>query len=139
MKNYSELLNRFENVENLGGKAWEHAVIVDFLGCDKTIVDCTPHCTNYQQMLEMLIKHVLEIKSLTGSYRRTHNLSQLLDDLEVASVFKAKGNYKSALDVIKACADNYRYEFMLDCQAYWRSVEITKPLIDELLEFLGDV
>ncbi len=26
---YAEKLKQFENVENLGGKAWEHAVMID--------------------------------------------------------------------------------------------------------------
>lgn len=135
---YADRLKAFENVENLGGKAWEHAVICDLLEANPIIQDCTPHCTNYQQMLEMLIKHGLETKSVIGSYRKTHDLVQLLNDLNAYSRFSASmETYQISLNAIKTCAEAYRYDFQLNCKAYWMAVEITKPLIDELLEFLS--
>jgi len=40
---YAEQLKAFENVENLAGKAWQHAVNLDFI--EKTnIKDCSLHC-----------------------------------------------------------------------------------------------
>jgi HEPN domain-containing protein len=135
--NYADRLKIFENVENLGGKAWEHAVICDFLNFDNAILDCTPHCTNYQQMIEMLIKHALETKSEFNAYPKTHNLNRLLDMLLKTSGFTTKID-AGLLQVITTCAEAYRYDFLLNCKTYWSAVEITKPLIDELLEFLGD-
>jgi hypothetical protein len=135
--NYADRLKIFENVENLGGKAWEHAVICDLLEANPIIHDCTPHCTNYQQMLELLIKHTLETKSKYNAYRKTHNLLQLLGDLIETSEFKTELENPLILQVITTCAEAYRYDFLLNCQTYWKAVEITKPLIDELLEFLS--
>jgi hypothetical protein len=37
---YQELFNAFENVKNLGGKAWEHAVAIDFFNSSH-IQDCS--------------------------------------------------------------------------------------------------
>jgi hypothetical protein len=55
---YAEKLKQFENVENLGGKAWEHAVIID-LAEKSGIKDCSMHCFHYQQMFELLFKQAL--------------------------------------------------------------------------------
>jgi hypothetical protein len=136
---YAERLKAFENVENLGGKSWEHAVICDMLEANPIIKDCTPHCTHYQQLLEMLIKHALETKSAIGAYRKTHHLTQLLADLITYSEFKTDlERYYIALSTITMCAMEYRYDFQLQCHAYWQAVAITDSLIDELLRFLND-
>ena len=71
---YAEKLKHFENVENLGGKAWEHAVAIDLLATVK-LKDCSMHCVHYQQMLEMLLKHLLETKSIYGAGQAHINLS----------------------------------------------------------------
>jgi hypothetical protein len=138
LKNYAEQLNRFENVENLGGKAWEHAVICDLLGEHGRIIkDCTPHCTNYQQLLEMLLKHALESRSKYNAYSRTHNLNNLLQALVETSDFKTDlDKYSMALNTVTMCAQEYRYDFQLQCHAYWMAVAITDNLLVELLEFL---
>ena len=40
---YKELFEKFENVENLGGKAWQHSLNLDLI--EKTqIKDCSLHC-----------------------------------------------------------------------------------------------
>lgn len=39
------------------------------------------------------------------------------------------------LNTITVCAEAYRYNFLLDCTTYQRSVEILNPLFDELAEF----
>ena len=44
---YAEKLKQFENVENLGGKAWEHTIIID-LAEKSQIKDCSMHCFHYQ-------------------------------------------------------------------------------------------
>jgi hypothetical protein len=136
---YAERLKIFENIENLGGKAWEHAVICDLLSEHGAIIkDCTPHCTNYQQMLELLLKHALETKSKYNAYSRTHNLNNLLVALFETSGFETDlEKYNLALSTVTMCATEYRYDFQLQCKAYWQAVEITNPLIDELLEFLS--
>jgi hypothetical protein len=58
---YQEKLKKFENIENLAGKAWQHAIAIDVLS-QTAIKDCAIHCFHYQQMLELLFKHLLEIK-----------------------------------------------------------------------------
>jgi len=70
---YQEKLNKFEIIENLAGKSWEHAVAIDVLN-NTTIKDCSIHCFHYQQMLELLFKHLLEAKSKFGAYSKTHKL-----------------------------------------------------------------
>ena len=42
-------IKSFENVENLGGKAWQHAMNVDLIE-QMTIKDCSLHCFHYQQV-----------------------------------------------------------------------------------------
>jgi hypothetical protein len=137
MKKYAELLNRFENVENLGGKAWEHAVMVDMLEDNPIIKDCTPHCFHYQQILEMLIKHAIETKTDSKAYSKTHNLEKILGELINDSTLKLKNDgYALPLQVITTCAESYRYNFLLSCSGYRMAVAICDDLIDELLEFL---
>ncbi len=48
---YQALFNAFENVTNLGGKTWEHAVAI-FLINSTNIKDCSIHGFHYQQMFE---------------------------------------------------------------------------------------
>ena len=40
-----------------------------------------------------------------------------------------------ALQVITVCAEEYRYNFLIDCEAYKDSVKISHELLKELLEF----
>ena len=84
---YQKLFKNFENVKNLGGKAWEHAIAVDFFN-SSNIEDCSIHCFHYQQMLECFFKHILETKSPIGSYSRTHKLNKLLEELIFLTAFK---------------------------------------------------
>ena len=130
---YQKKFQQFENIENLAGKAWEHAVAIDLL--NKTnIKDCAIHCFHYQQMIELLFKHLLETKSKFGSYSRTHKLRLLLEEVISNTGFRTnKSNYFMALQVITVCAEEYRYNFLIDCQGYKQSVEICDNLIDELL------
>ncbi|MCK5728632.1 MAG: HEPN domain-containing protein [Methylococcales bacterium] len=132
---YQERVRFFENIENLGGKAWEHAFTLDML--NKTnIKDCSIHCFHYQQMMELLIKHLLEIKSEFGSYSKTHKLQKLLEELIANTSFKTdKTKYFMALQVITVCAEEYRYNFLIDCAGYQQSVVICDELLDELLVY----
>jgi HEPN domain-containing protein len=137
---YADRLKAFENVENLGGKAWEHAVICDFLNGHGTIIkDCSPHCFHYQQIFEMLIKHGLETKGKYKAYSKTHNLNQLLSDLTETSEFKTDlDKFRMSLNTLKTCAEYARYDFQLECHVYWDAVAIADSLIDELLRFVSD-
>lgn len=134
---YQEKIKFFENIENLGGKAWEHAVTLDIL--NKTnIKDCSIHCFHYQQMMELLIKHLLETQSEYGSYSKTHKLQKLLEELIARTDFKTdKTQYFMALQVITVCAEEYRYNFLIDCAGYLQSVSVCDDLFNELLEFSG--
>jgi HEPN domain-containing protein len=133
--NYTERLSRFAEIENLSGKAWEHAVAIDLLATAK-LKDCSMHCFHYQQMLEMLMKHLLETKSLYGAYPHTHKLNKLLEALIGQSDFRTdKAKYFMSLQVITVCAEEYRYNFLIDCEGYRESVRIADELLDELLGF----
>lgn len=132
---YQEKFQKFENIENLAGKAWEHAVAIDVLNTT-SIKDCSIHCFHYQQMLELFFKHLLEVKSEFGAFSRTHKLQKLLEELIAYTPFKTdKTKYFMALQVITVCAEEYRYHFLIDCSGYHQSVEICNQLLTELLDF----
>jgi len=134
---YQHKFKQFENVENLAGKAWEHAVAIDVLN-ETNIKDCSIHCFHYQQMLELFFKHLLEVKTQFGSYSKTHKLQRLLEELIANTEFKTnKSQYFMALQVITVCAEEYRYNFLIDCEGYKQSVAVVDILLDELLEFEG--
>ncbi len=132
---YGELLKKFENVENLGGKAWQHSLNIDLIE-QTNIKDCSIHCFHYQQMFEMLFKHLLRTKSKYGSYSHSHKLHRLLEELiEYTSFRTNKTKYRMALQVITVCAEEYRYNFLIDCEAYEESVQIANELLKELLAY----
>jgi HEPN domain len=132
---YAEKLKAFKNVKNLGGKAWEHGVMIDF--ADKSeINDCAMHCFHFQQLFELLFKHLLETRSEFGAYPRTHKLGSLLAQLVKETDFKTDiDKYEAHLTTITVCAEAYRYNFLIDCKIYRKDVVILTPLIDELMEF----
>ncbi|MBB1077096.1 hypothetical protein HUU62_22075 [Rhodoferax sp. 4810] len=132
---YPEQLQHFKNVENLGGKAWQHAVALDLL-TTADIQDCSIECLHYQHMFELLFKHVLETKSQFGAYSRTHKLQKLLEEVIANTAFKTdKTQYLMALQVITVCAEEYRYNFLIDCDGYRQSVAACDQLLKELLAF----
>lgn len=132
---YRELLNKFENAENLGGKAWEHAVIVDFLN-KEPLKDCSLHCFHYQQMLECLLKHILETKSELGFYSKSHELNKLLAQVISVTNFRTdKSKYRGDLNGITVCASEYRYNFEINCKAYFEMVTACNELLLELINF----
>lgn len=132
---YQEKFKKFENIENLAGKAWEHAVALDVLN-NTNIKDCSIHCFHYQQMLELFFKHLLEVKTQFSSYSKTHKLQRQLEELIINTEFKTnKTQYFMALQVITVCAEEYPYNFLIDCEGYKQSVIIVNSLLDELLEF----
>jgi hypothetical protein len=132
---YAEKLKQFENVENLGGKAWEHAVMIDC--AEKTsIKDCSMHCFHYQQMFELLFKYLLETKSEYGAFPRTHKLENLFEQVIKDTGFVSNiEQFSQSLVTVTVCAEAYRYNFLLNCKTYWKSIEILNPLLDDLLKF----
>ena len=46
-----------------------------------------------------------------------------------------KAKYFMALQVITVCAEEYRYNFLIDCDGYKQSVTICDQLLDELIKF----
>ena len=132
---YQEKFARFKNVENLAGKAWEHALAIDFFS-EADIKDCSIECFHYQQMMELFFKHLLETRSRFGSYSKSHKLQKLLEELIVNTKFKTdKTKYFMALQVITVCAEEYRYNFLIDCDGYKQSVNVCDDLLDELIDF----
>ncbi|EDN66189.1 hypothetical protein BGP_2122 [Beggiatoa sp. PS] len=132
---YQELFQKFQNVEHLGGKAWQHSINIDLIE-QSNIKDCSLHCFHYQQMFEMLFKHLLETKSQFGSFSHSHKLHKLLEELIEYTAFRTdKSKYRMALQVITVCAEEYRYNFLIDCEGYKDSVQIGNELLKELLEF----
>jgi len=75
---YADKLKQFENIENLGGKAWEHAIACDVIS-QTPVKDCSLHCFHYQQMFELLFKYILETHSEFGAYPMTHKLDKAID------------------------------------------------------------
>lgn len=132
---YQEKFQAFENIENLAGKAWEHAVVLEHFS-NMNIKDCSIACFHYQQMVELLIKHLSETQSQYGSYSKSHKLNKLLEELIFLTDFKTnKSKYYMALQTITVCAEQYRYNFLIDCQGYEQAVKICNNLIDELLSY----
>ncbi len=132
---YAEKLKQFENIENLGGKAWQHAVACDVIS-QTSIKDCSLHCFHYQQMFELLFKHLLETKTEFGAYPHTHKLNRLLAQFVKETGFAVDTlYYADALNTVTICAEAYRYNFLIDCETYQHSVKTLNPLLDSLLEF----
>jgi len=132
---YQDKLKKFKNIENLAGKSWEHAVAIDVLK-NTDIRDCSIECFHYQQMMELLFKHLLETKTQFGSYSKSHKLQRLLEEVIANTTFKVdKTKYFMALQVITVCAEEYGYNFLLDCEGYRQSVTICDQLLIELLKF----
>jgi len=130
---YQDKFNDYENIENLAGKAWGHAIAIDLL--NKTdIKDCSIHCFHYQQMIELFFKHLLETKSKFGAFSKSYKLRKLLEELIYSTSFKTdKSYYFMALHTVTICAEEYRYNFLIDCQGYKEAVKICDKLIEELL------
>jgi hypothetical protein len=132
---YQTLFSPFENVRNLGGKAWEHAVTLDLLN-NTLIEDCSIHCFHYQQLFECFFKHILETKSQFGAYSKSHQLNKLLEEVIASTAFKTdKSKYRSDLVVITVYAEEYRYNFDINCEDYLESVIVCDKLLQELIEF----
>ncbi|MFI3123223.1 MAG: hypothetical protein QX194_04740 [Methylococcales bacterium] len=132
---YAEKLKQFENVENLGGKAWQHAVNCDLLEQAK-FQDCSMHCFHFQQLFELLFKHLLETRTKYGAYPHTHKLEKLLlQVIEQAGLNVDYEKYSSHLVALTMCAEAYRYNFLLNCETYKETVKHIDPLLNELAEF----
>lgn len=132
---YQAFFKNFENVKNLGGKAWEHATALDLLN-NSTIQDCSIHCFHYQQMFECFFKYLLETRSQFGAYSKSHQLNKLLEEVIGTTAFRTdKSKYRGDLMAITVCAEEYRYNFNIDCQAYLESVAVCDGLLRELVEF----
>jgi hypothetical protein len=132
---YQDKFKGFENIENLAGKSWEHAVVLDNFK-NMNIKDCSIECFHYQQMIELIIKHLSETYSRYGSYSKSHKLNKLLEELIFLTDFKTdKSKYQMALQTITVCAEQYRYNFLIDCQGYREAVKICNGLLEELLDY----
>ncbi|KOR30221.1 hypothetical protein TI03_00015 [Achromatium sp. WMS1] len=132
---YQELLKSFVNIENLAGKAWEHACIIDFLN-KEPLKDCSVHCFHYQQMLECFLKHILETKSELGFYSKSHELNRLLEQVISVTSFRTdKSKYRGDLNGITVCASEYRYNFDINCKAYFEMVAVCDDLLYELIAY----
>ena len=78
----------------------------------------------------------METKSKLGSYSHTHKLNKLLEELIFLTDFKTdKSSYYMALHTVTICAEQYRYNFLIDCLGYKEAIKISNKLIDELLAF----
>ena len=87
-------------------------------------------------MIELLFKHILEKRSRFGSYSKSHKLQKLLEEVIAATKFTTdKTKYLMALQVITVCAEEYRYNFLIDCDGYRQSVSVCDQLLDQLIEF----
>jgi hypothetical protein len=131
---YAEKLKHFENLENLGGKAWQHAIACDFFD-NSPVKDCSMHCFHYQQLFELLFKHILETRSEFGAYPLIHKLDRLLKQaVKETDLNVDAGKYNDALVALTMCAEAYRYNFLLNCETYKNTVNSLNPLLDGLAE-----
>jgi len=132
---YQDLFVAFENTQSLGGKAWQHAVTLDFLNTS-LINDCSIHCFHYQQMFECLFKHILETKTEFGAYSKSHHLNKLLEEVISATSFRTdKSKYRGDLNAITVYAEEYRYNFNINCKSYFEMVATCDELLKELIAF----
>ncbi len=134
---YSEKLKPFAKKKNLADKAFQHAVTLDYLE-NAEFDDCSMHCFHYQQMFELLFKHILETRTKYGSYPLTHKLGRLVTQVTEETVFKTDlEKYEPRLKAITVCAEAYRYNFLIDCASYRHDVEVLNSLLDDLLVFMN--
>ncbi len=132
---YTEKLQHFENVKNLGGKAWEHAKVCDWVS-SSGIDDCAMHCFHFQQIFELLFKHLLETHTEFGAYPLIHKLDRLLKQVVKETDFDVDAaKYTAELNALTMCAESYRYNFLLNCETYKDTVNALNPLFDQLAEF----
>lgn len=132
---YTEKLQHFENVKNLGGKAWEHAKVCDWVS-NSGIDDCAMHCFHFQQIFELLFKHLLETNTEFGAYPLIHKLDRLLKQIVKETDFNVDvAKYTAELNALTMCAESYRYNFLLNCDTYNDTVNALNPLFDQLAEF----
>lgn len=96
---YAELFKQFENAENLGEKAWQHALNLDLIE-QVHIKDCSLHCFHYQQLFEMFLKYLLETKSKHGLYSRSHKLNKLLEELIEYTAFRTDKTQGSPIQIV---------------------------------------
>lgn len=63
-------------------------------------------------------------------------MQRLLEEVIANTQFRTdKMKYFMALQVITVCAEEYRYNFLIDCEGYRQSVTISDQLLEELLQF----
>lgn len=78
----------------------------------------------------------MKTRSQFGSYSKTHKLQKLLEEVIANTKFTTdKTKYVMALQVITVCAEEYRYNFLIDCDGYKQSVMICNQLLEELIKF----
>ncbi len=77
-------------------------------------------------MMRLLIKHLVVIKSEFGTYSKTHKFQILLEELITNSLNKIFYGFTGCY-----CAEEYRYNFLIDCAGYKQSVNVC----DELLAY----
>lgn len=134
---YAEKLKQFAKKKNLADKAYQHAVSLDYLE-QVEFDDCSMHCFHYQQMFELLFKHVLETRTKFGSYPLTHKLGRLVTQVVEETAFKTDlDRFEPRLKAITVCAEAYRYNFLIDCNSYKHDVEVLNTLLNDLVAFIS--
>jgi hypothetical protein len=87
-------------------------------------------------MFECFFKHILEVKGKFNAYSRTHKLHKILEEIIGLTDFRTdKGKYRRDLLGITVCAEEYRYNFDLDCDVYFEMIATCDELLKELVEF----
>lgn len=133
---YAEKLKQFAKKKNLADKAYQHAVSLDYLE-NVEFDDCSMHCFHFQQMFELLFKHILETRTKYGSYPLTHKLGRLVTQVVDETAFETDlEKYEPRLKAITVCAEAYRYNFLIDCSSYRHDVEVLNPLLEDLIAFM---
>jgi len=135
IEEYKDELKELSEKSILLKKCYEHLGAMILIEQNQDyFFDCSFFCYNYQQLLEKLMKHCIEIN--IGDYFRGHKLKKLLELLIQNSDFRVdKSKYNPYLLYITSCAENYRYDEEIDCEAFRESFLITKELLNELIKY----
>lgn len=135
MRGYERDLRELSQRSVLLRKCYEHLGAMILIEDNQSyFFDCSFYCYNYQQLLEKLLKYCIEIN--IGEYFRGHKLKKLLELLIQHSGFRVdKSKYSQYLLYITTCAENYRYDEEIDCEAFRESFEATKELLDNLIDY----
>lgn len=144
---YRALLSPFANQHTLAGKAYSIGCTLDSILSQNRVCnrDCSILCHLYQEMNEVLFKHILQTtisehsRKRRKKYPHTHNLVFLstLVQHRIPELNHLPPSTKDGMALLTKCAMYYRYNFMLKCGDFWDVVEaVDKEVLEVLVAYL---